>query len=296
MLRSVTAAKLTFYFPIKGSDFMDILYFLAALIALYVLLLRGRSGHPLWPELRKWAYAHRGLHGEGRPENSLSAFRAALEDGYGIELDLHLLKDGNLAVMHDSLLKRTTGAEGRIEDLTTAELKNYRLEGTDETIPTFQEVLDLFAGKAPMIVELKPVGKNHAALCQTACDMLKDYPGLYCMESFDPRCVRWLKLNRPKIVRGQLSQNFLKHGENLSWPLRFLLTCNLLNFMGYPDFIAYQFADRNTLSNDNCRRIWRVQGVSWTLRSQEEYDTAVKEGWIPIFENFRPPVRERVES
>ncbi len=265
-----------------------ILSILAAIIALYVLFLRGRSGHPGLEELRRWAYAHRGLHGNGLPENSMAAFQAALEGGYGIELDLHLLKDGNLAVIHDSLLKRTTGAEGHIEDLTTEDLKAYRLEGTEETIPTFRQVLDLFSGKAPMIVELKAERGNHAQLAETACKMLETYEGPYCIESFDPRCIRWLKQNRPNIIRGQLSQNFLRTNEKLPWILKFLLTYNLLNFLTCPDFIAYHFADRNTMSNDYCRKVWKLQGVSWTLRSQEEYDTAVKEGWIPIFEYFNP--------
>ena len=261
---------------------------IAVLIALYVLFLRGRSNHPGMAALRGWAYAHRGLHGNGLPENSMGAFRAALEGGYGIELDLHLLKDGNLAVIHDSLLKRTTGAEGRIEDLTTEDLKDYRLEGTEETIPTFREVLDLYAGKAPLIVELKPVGDNHARLTETACTMLESYDGPYCIESFDPRCVRWLRKNRPQVIRGQLSENFLKTDSEMSWLLRFVLTHNLMNFLTYPDFIAYRFDHRGTMSNDYCRKVWKVQGVSWTIRSKEDFDAAVKEGWIPIFENFIP--------
>lgn len=261
---------------------------IAILIALYVLFLRGRSNHPGMAALRGWVYAHRGLHGNGLPENSMGAFRAALEGGYGIELDLHLLKDGNLAVIHDSLLKRTTGAEGRIEDLTTEELKHYHLEGTEEAIPTFREVLDLYAGKAPLIVELKPVGDNHARLAETACTMLESYDGPYCIESFDPRCVRWLRKNRPQVIRGQLSENFLKTDSKMSWLLRFVLTHNLTNFLTYPDFIAYRFDHRGTMSNDYCRKVWKVQGVSWTIRSKEDFDAAVKEGWIPIFENFIP--------
>ena len=118
---------------------------------LILLLLRGRSNHPGLEALRGWSYAHRGLHGEGRAENSMSAFRAALEGGYGIELDIHLLKDGNLAVIHDSQLKRTTGADGRVEDLTIEDLKHYHLEGTEDTIPTFREVLDLYAGRRALL-------------------------------------------------------------------------------------------------------------------------------------------------
>ena len=257
-------------------------------VILYICAVGGRTGHPGLKDLQGWSYAHRGLHGQGRPENSMAAFQAALEGGYGIEFDLHLLRDGNLAVIHDSLLKRTTGAEGRIEDLTTGDLKNYHLEGTEETIPTFRELLDLYGGKAPLIVELKPVGGNHAALCQAACDMLKDYQGVYCMESFDPRCVYWLKKHRPQIIRGQLSENFLRSDPSMSWPLRFVLTNVLANFLTRPDFLAYKFADRKNLSAVLCRKLHGVQGISWTLRTKADYDTALKEGWLPIFENFIP--------
>ncbi len=260
----------------------------AVLITAYLLLIQGRKGHPGLEAFRGWYYAHRGLHGEGRPENSMAAFRAALEGGYGIEFDLHLMKDGNIAVIHDSKLKRTTGSDGRIEDLTTEDLPNYHLEGTEETIPTFRQLLDLYAGKAPLIVELKPVDGNHAQLCQAACEMLDTYEGPYCLESFDPRCIRWLKVNRPELIRGQLAENSLKTYTDVPWILRFALTYNLLNCWTMPDFIAYKFADRKNLSNDYCRKVWKLVGVSWTIRNKEDFDTAVKEGWLPIFEGFTP--------
>lgn len=258
------------------------------LIGLYLFAILGRTKKGRMEHLKKWSYAHRGLHGPGVPENSMAAFRAALEGGYGIELDIHLLKDGNLAVIHDSKLIRTTSCDGRIEELTTADLANYRLEGTEETIPTFREVIELFAGKAPLIVELKPIGTNHATLTETACKMLDEYEIDYCMESFDPRCVVWLKKNRPEILRGQLSENFFKTTTStLPWYFKFLLTNQLLNFVTRPDFIAYRFADRHdTVSNAICRK--QMETVSWTITSQADFDTAVAEGWVPIFEGFRP--------
>ena len=265
------------------------LEFIIVLIILYLLSIRCRSGHPGLKDLQGWSYAHRGLHGDGVPENSMAAFRAALDGGYGIELDIHLLKDGNLAVIHDSLLNRTTGQPGRVEDLTTEELKNFRLEGTEETIPEFMDVLTLFNGKAPLIVELKPVDGNHDALAEAACKMLEGYKGVYCMESFDPRCVAWLKKNRPEIIRGQRTENFFKSRSDLPDYLKFLLKHDMTNFLTVPDFVAYKFADRkDTISNDLCRKLWKAQGVSWTLKTKEDYDTAVKEGWLPIFEGFRP--------
>lgn len=267
---------------------MAILIILIVLIALYLLAMMGRRNHPGMKKLSGWSYAHRGLHGNGVPENSMAGFRKALEKGYGIELDLHLLADGGLAVIHDAALKRTTGAEGFIEDLTLADLKNYHLEGTEETIPAFTQVLELFAGKAPMIVELKAERGNAAALCQAACDLLEGYEGDYCIESFDPRCILWLRKNRPEIIRGQLSQNFLKNKGNLSWPVRFALTNLLTNFLTRPDFLAHNFAHRQDLAPTICEKLWGIQGVSWTLRRKEDYDTAVSEGKWPIFEGFEP--------
>ncbi len=261
---------------------------LLILTVLYLFAIRGRRNHPGLETLRGWSYAHRGLHGDGRPENSMAAFRAALDHGYGIELDLHLLRDGNLAVIHDSLLKRTTGAQGHIEDLSTQDLASYRLEGTEETIPTFQQVLDLFGGKAPLIVELKAERGNHALLSETACKQLESYPGPYCIESFDPRCIRWLKKNRPQIIRGQLAENFCKRNPSMALPLSLILTNLLGNLLTRPDFIAYHFADRKGLSPTLCRKLFGIQGVSWTLRRKEDYHTAVSEGWLPIFENFTP--------
>jgi len=264
--------------------FLIILFILAVL---YLLALTGRKGHPGLGALRGWAYAHRGLHGNGVPENSMTAFRLALEKGYGIELDLHLMADGELAVIHDASLKRTAGADVRIEDLTAQQLQAYRLEGTDEQIPLFSQVLALFGGKAPMIVELKSEGGNHAALCAAACAILDGYDGPYCLESFDPRCVAWLRKHRPDLIRGQLTENFLRSKTSrIPWVIKFVMTVQLLNFTTRPDFIAYKFADRKRLSNMICRKIWGLQGVTWTLKSKDDLNTAVTEGWIPIFEGF----------
>ena len=265
-----------------------LLVFLFILAVLFVLAVRGRCGHKGLEQLQHWYYAHRGLHDETRPENSMSAFCAALEHGYGIELDVHLLADGNLAVIHDSLLKRTTGAEGRIEDLTTAQLQEYHLEGTSEVIPTFRQVLELYQGKAPLIVELKPSQGNYGLLAKTACEVLDEYDVAYCVESFDPRCIYWLKKHRPDVIRGQLTENYFKSGGKLPAVLKFLLANQLENFLTMPDFVAYRFSDRRNLSNWIVRKIWHIQGVTWTIRSKADFDTAVQEGYLPIFEGFIP--------
>ena len=267
------------------------LYFLilACIVFLaFLFSLRGRTGHNGLASLRGWSYAHRGLHAEGVPENSMAAFESALQHGYGIELDVHLMKDGRLAVIHDASLKRTAGVDVNIEDLTSDDLERYYLEGTQQKIPLFEEVLKLFDGKAPLIVELKPVN-NCAALCEAVCSLLDHYHGAFCVESFDPRCIIWFKKNRPDYIRGQLSENFLANPKS---KLHFLLKCAMSwylgNFLSKPDFIAYKYSDLDSLSVKLCRKVWGLQGVTWTLKSLDEYNAAVNDGWIPIFENFKP--------
>lgn len=261
---------------------------LLALGAAYLLAIRGRVGHEGLEELRRWSYAHRGLHGEGIPENSMAAFEAAKNAGYGVELDVHLLADGNLAVIHDSTLERVTGLPGTVEELTSRQLRDCRLCGTDEIIPEFAHVLELFNGEAPLIVELKPTKGNHAQLAQAVCDMLDSYEGPYCLESFDPRCILWLKRHRPDLIRGQLSEDYFAKGRpKIPFILKWIMTENLANCVTRPDFVAYRYNDRFcTLSNFLCLR--RMACVSWTITSQKDYDKAVREGWIPIFEGFLP--------
>lgn len=270
---------------------MPFLIVLLVLIALgigYLLAIRGRKNHPGLKELHRWSYAHRGLHSKGIPENSMAAFEAAKNGGYGVELDVHLLADGNLAVIHDSDLERVTGQSGTIEELTTEQLQNYRLCSTQETIPEFRRVLDLFHGEAPLIVELKTHKNNHDALSDAVCKMLDQYNGPYCLESFDPRCILWLRKHRPDLIRGQLTENyFVKGRPRIPVILKWIMTHNLANCITKPDFVAYRYADRHcTISNSLCLR--RMTGVSWTITTPHEYETATKEGWIPIFEGFLP--------
>lgn len=265
-----------------------LLIFLFAFTAVYLFLLHGRKVHPKLEELRLWSYAHRGLHDETTPENSMAAFQKAVDAGYGMELDVHLMQDGKLAVIHDSSLKRTVGIDKKIEDLTAEDLPDCKLEGTDECIPLFTDVLQMVNGKTPLIVEIKTEGNNFKEVSEATCAVLADYKGLYCVESFDPRAIAYVRKHYPKLVRGQLAHNSLKEESPVPKFLRFLITYNLLNFWVVPDFIAYRYKDRKTLSNFLCRKLWKIQGVSWTLTDEEQFRTAKKESWIPIFENFKP--------
>ena len=270
---------------------MSLIVILFSFLLIYALIIRGRVGEKGLEDLRYWVYAHRGLHDKPFvPENSMLAFQKALEKGYGIELDVHLLKDGGLAVIHDSSLKRTAGVDVNIEDLTLDQLKNYHLEGTTETIPTFREVLNLYNGQAPLIIELKTANGNAAKLSEAVCNALNTYHGPYCIESFDPRCLLWLKRNRPDVIRGQLSMNFMKNPSGQGKFIDFILTFLLGNLLTRPDFIAYKFEDRRNFSNLLCLYLWRMQGASWTITEQKNFEICAGESLLPIFEQFEPKV------
>lgn len=262
---------------------------LILLIIAYVISIAGRTDNPDAEKFVGVRYAHRGLHSKpARPENSLAAFSAAADRGYGIELDVHLMKDGRLAVIHDSSLERTAGADVRIEELTAAELDGYRLENTAEHIPTLKEVLELVDGRVPLLIELKSAG-NIAPLCSALVDELRDYKGDFCIESFDPRCVLWFKKNAPDIVRGQLTENFLRdRNSGVSLPLGILLTVLVFNIATQPDFIAQRFSDRRSLPNMIARNFWNMKGFVWTVTDPEDLKQAEKEGYSVIFEDFEP--------
>jgi glycerophosphoryl diester phosphodiesterase len=264
---------------------------LIVLFLLWVLALRCRKNHPALKTLRQFRYAHRGLHNSaaGVPENSMAAFRLAAEHGYGIELDVHLSKDGRLVVIHDNSLLRTAGVDVKAKDLTAEELGEYRLEGTEEKIPFLEEVLPLFEGKAPLIVELKVEG-NAADLAHAACTLLDQYKVDYCIESFHPQAISWLKKNRPEICRGQLSQNFIRHeeGTGLGKAADFAMTYLLTSFLTVPDFIAYNHKHRDNISLQMAKAFWQVQEVSWTLRTPEDMEECEASDSLSIFENFAP--------
>ena len=266
-----------------------VLLVLVLFFLLWFLLLRCRRSGRGWKKLLGRRYAHRGWHmNPAVPENSLAAFRRALDKGWGAELDVHLLKDGTLAVFHDSDLRRCAGEEGDIEDLDREGLARLRLEGTEEPVPLFDEVLALFEGKAPLIIELKSHKGNYKALTEAVIARLDRYKGDYCVESFDPRVLMVLRRERPNILRGQLAMDFRPGGEPLPGWQRFALRNLLMNFLTGPDFIAYRFEDRQRLALKLCRRVWGVKEASWTLRSMDDLLTAEAAGAMPIFECFDP--------
>lgn len=239
--------------------------------------------------------AHRGLfnNNSDAPENSLAAFRNALEHGFGMELDVQLTKDGKLVVFHDFDLKRMCGVHKKLTELTYAELEQYSLKNSTEKIPLFSDVLELVNGKVPLVVEIK-VDFDYKATTEAAGAMLSEYKGVYCMECFNPLALVWYRKHFPKVLRGQLSMDFFQSEDKMPQIVRFFLTNLLLNFWAKPDFISYNHKDRQIRGFRMCRKLFGVKTAAWTIKSEAELQTARETFDMFIFDSFLPKEGEKV--
>lgn len=268
----------------------EILIFITVIIILYLLAIMPKlSKNPNHAEFDGWLYVHRGLHNnkKGTPENSLKAFKNAVDNRYGIELDVQLTKDLVPVVIHDYNLLRACNVDRKVSDTTYEELSGYRLFKSQEKIPKLTEVLKCVDGKVPLIIELK-IPWSATATCETVSSLLKDYKGLYCIESFNPFGLIWYKKHCPEIVRGQLSTDFVKEKIEGSKVQYFILKHLLFNFYTKPDFIAYQHEYKKNLSFTICRKLYRTKTVAWTVKNQEDMDSCLKYYDLIIFDHFNP--------
>lgn len=265
----------------------------ASAVASWMFLTKPRTfKKPSMHAFMDYDYAHRGLHdmdGEGIPENSIPAFEAAIAHGYGIETDVHLLRDGNLAVFHDGDLKRMCGVHKAVETLDKEQLSRYRLRGSKAHIPLLGEVLALVRGRVPLIIEVKTADDNGAALMERMAGQLDRYAGDFTIQSFDPRVLLWCRRHRSGWVRGQLSECFRANGrKDMSMLADFVSRNMLANAAARPDYIAYSCRNRHALTLRMCVRVFGAPEVNWTIRDQQTYEAVKKDGALAIFEGFRP--------
>lgn len=265
---------------------ITILTVILVILAVYLILIA--PGRPRSVKrFAKVKYAHRGLHNEKRAENSMSAFCAAVEAGYGIELDVRLSRDGELVVFHDDTLSRVTGVEGKVIDFTYDELSKIHLSGTEDTVPRFLDVLALVDGRVPLLVEIKEDAGDSAVSTKTA-EILSEYQGDYIVESFNPLSLGNIKKRMPGVTAGLLSHRYMEY-EQYKKPLYFLLQTLLLNRLCSPAFIAYDHRHASCLSLRILRRLFGCTTFAWTVRSEEEHERAIKNGFDSIiFEGFLP--------
>jgi glycerophosphoryl diester phosphodiesterase len=229
--------------------------------------------------------AHRGLHDHEVPENSRSAFSAAVEVGYGIELDVRLTRDRVPVVLHDASLERTTGEPGKVSELTHDELSRRRLSGTGEAVPTLAQVLDLVAGRVPVMVEIKSMQVTPGRISGLVADVLEGYGGPVCVASFNPRALGWFRRHRPEVPR------VLTAGSLRGVPMPSLLRRRLARLKDLallqPAAVSYELDGLPSLVTDR----WRASGgalVTWTVRDDEGLARASSLADNVIFERVRP--------
>lgn len=228
-------------------------------------------------------YAHRGLHDEKIPENSMAAFREAKKHGYGVELDVQMTKDDQLVVFHDGDLRRMCGVKGKLKNYTYKELQHFSLLNTEEKIPLFSEVLKLLE-QTDIICELKNNNGNfNYYFCERVCEEMKGYQGNICIESFSPFLLHWFLKKRPEIIRGQLSNNMLER-PRIHFLADLLMTNLLINRISKPDFIAYKFADVRALGYRLCRKLYAPFCVVWTVKGDAQIKKAKRKFDTIIFE------------
>ena len=230
-------------------------------------------------------YAHRGLHrlGTACVENSLPAFTAAVEGGFGIECDVRLSADGIVFVFHDSTLDRLTAEHGRLVDRSAEALDAITLSG-DGPIPRLSTLLALVTGRVPLLIELKiDRGERVAPLCRAVRDALADYAGPVAVMSFHPGVARWFRTYAPDVPRGLV---VTEEGGRGRWnAARRSLAMRLVA----PDFLAHDIRDLP----GPFARLARRRGLpvlSWTVRTAQHWQTVRAYADAAIFEG-EPPAR-----
>ncbi len=266
---------------------MWLLLVLLILVGLYLFMIAPRMWNkPDRTPFYGVHYAHRGLfdNASDAPENSLRAIQKAVEAGYGIEFDVQLSKDDIPVVFHDATLKRMCGIDGNVWEYTLEELQKMKLAHSNQAIPTFEEVLKVIGGKVPLIIEYK-MDRVDTKVCELGNAILEKYQGPYCVESFHPAAVKWYRTYRPDIIRGQLSEDYARHGKKKVslWAMTNLL----INFVTRPDFIAYCHEDADNISRRICSKLGALS-VAWTVRSVDEYLKAKPHFELFIFDSFIP--------
>ena len=230
--------------------------------------------------LGQWLYAHRGLHSAGVPENSPSAFAAAMAKGMGIECDVQRSRDGQAIVFHDAELDRLTGESGPLATRTAVELGQIKLSGSADTIPTLRQVLEQLGGKVPVLIEIKSQrhdGVRASALCLAVRRALEGYLGPHAVMSFDPRVVHWFAVHSALTLRGLVVTE--ENGKTLPGMIRRRLSL----WHARPDFLAYDIRDLPS----RFAAAQRKRGLAlltWTVRSAEHRTRAALYADAPIAE------------
>jgi glycerophosphoryl diester phosphodiesterase len=229
--------------------------------------------------------AHRGLFNEARPENSLIAIDAAVSAGFPVEIDVQVTADGHAVVFHDWNLKRLTGLDAKVKDVSISKIRELTLLGTDQRIPTLEETLGVIAGRAPALVEIKN-RRYPTDLEPVAGRILDAYKGPFAIQSFNPYTLGWFRLRYPRISRGQISCAF-DTDDMAEWKKKILSNYGM-NWMSHPQFISHHFKQLPAIVPTFLRTTLKMPLIVWIIRSQDEIEIARRLGDNYVFEQFVP--------
>jgi len=236
--------------------------------------------------------AHRGLHdaSAGTIENTASAFSAAIAGGYGMETDLQISADGEAMVHHDDALGRLTEGNGRLADMTAAEIKKVRFKAGSDRILTLGELCDLVAGRATLVLEIKSRFDGDRRLVRRVGEVLASYAGPVATMSFDPAAIEAVRAVAPGLPRGIVAERHYAHAEWGRFPpgvkrrMAFLLHANRTR----PHFVAYGVKDLPAVAPLVARFVFGLPLLTWTVRSEADRRTAARWANQIIFEGWRP--------
>ena len=201
----------------------------------------------------------------------MKAFKRAVENNLIIELDVHVLKDGEVVVFHDANLKRMTGIDKKIKDFNYNDIKEIKLQGTNEKIPLLKDVLNMVNGRVPIIIELKYDVKC-GRLEEEVIKIIKNYNGEYAVKSFNPLSVNYFRKKFPEAIRGQLSSDFKT--DKMSKIKKLILSKMVFNFITKPDFISF---DIRALPNKKVQKIRKNKLIlGWTIKNENDLEKAKK--------------------
>ena len=233
--------------------------------------------------LLKRPIAHRGLHDDVVPENSMTAYEAAIAEDIPIEIDVQLTKDRVPVLFHDDHLLRLTGFKKRVTRTSFDVLRKLKLAGTDQIIPTLEEFLEFVAGRVPILVEIKR-NKGSRGIERIVMDILGKYNGAFAIQSFHPIAIRRVRKIEPEMYCGLLSSKMA------DMKLMFLKKAAVKNarlfFMAKPDFVSFEI---NSFPNDRVKRFreeLKLPILGWTVTTKDEVERAKEFCDGIIFENI----------
>jgi glycerophosphoryl diester phosphodiesterase len=240
-----------------------------------------------WERLFSPAIAHRGLWTPGgAPENSLAAFQAACEGGYGVELDVRLSSDGEAMVFHDEHLTRLTGEQGRMCDHTAADLGKMTLSDTDETIPTLAEALVEIGHRALVLIEAKTAFGDVGPLEKRISEVLLDHNGPTAVIGFNPYSHAWFAQHHPQILRGLDSYAWRDEAADKVAPDQRRAFAALEQVdLAKPDFLALGL-DVLPSARADALRAKGMPVIAWTVRGPDAWDAVSGHCDNFIFEGF----------